>query len=364
MRALLFAIALLAAAGPAAAAERRVLIKDGEFDPAVATVPPGTEVVWRNDTSGVHTIEGDFGRSGDIAPGREFRETFRRLGTYVYRDGRRPDVEGTIVVAAAVRRPPRPPGGGGRIVEHLYRGSITVEMRENAVFWDPLHNSRRSACNAQVGTTAQTASWTANLRGLEYQRAGSIEILSSGPSPARLRTYVENVDAKIGDAVNGPFTPRCENGSENEAAPVHDVKCTRNLSGKAMRIVVGWGPRSTRNRFQWSNDGPDLTPDAQCGESHVNTGTLAGIGAFGLPVNFVGDEVITDTGNLSPATPSEVRALRAGRGLTVRRRMELHYTTDCCAGFNNRTTPPIGVFVRAAEIRDVKATVTIRLRPR
>jgi hypothetical protein len=70
---------------------------------------------------------------------------------------------------------------------------------------------------------------------------------------------------------------------------------------------------------------------------------------------------VYESGATSPATAAEVRALRNGRALTVERTLDLHFTTDCCSGFN---TGRGGIYLRVGAIFAVKAKLTIRFRPR
>ena len=71
------------------------------FAPASLTVPAGATVRWVNTTSEAHTITGDdlaFADSGVIDPGQSFSQTFDEAGTFRYRCGPHPWMEGTIIV--------------------------------------------------------------------------------------------------------------------------------------------------------------------------------------------------------------------------------------------------------------------------
>jgi plastocyanin len=71
------------------------------FQPASLTIPVGTTVRWLNTSPEAHTITGDdlaFADSGVIDPGQSFRQTFAEAGTFHYRCGPHPWMEGVIVV--------------------------------------------------------------------------------------------------------------------------------------------------------------------------------------------------------------------------------------------------------------------------
>jgi plastocyanin len=354
-------VALALGAAPAGAVERRVAIIPAGFDPAVAVVAPGTEVVWRNDDTVPRRLEGDFARSPLLQPGQEFRHRFRRPGEYPYRDTDREAVEGTIIVALAGRGGrrewgPRPPG---RVV-HPYDATISVAVREHSKYRDGLWQSLTGPCNGEVGTTSRTVRWTVRLRDVEYTRLPPFESLTSARSPGRMTLFREVVDAKAGDSRTGPYAD-CGDGS-TDFAPVHDVDCRRTLDGKAIRIALSWIPSENQGRFQFSNDGPEPRPRDPCGLSYLNTGVLVGIRENSLPLNLAGSSFLVDAGATSPATGAEVRAIRAGRAVTVVRGFHLRYTTDCCAGWV--TEQIAGVYVRVGEVREVFAKLTIRLTPR
>ena len=78
----------------------RVSIADFAFDPAVAKVPVGTEVVWRNEDPADHTVtslDGSFG-SDALAAGDSFSHRFTKPGVYQYRCAIHPDMKGKVVV--------------------------------------------------------------------------------------------------------------------------------------------------------------------------------------------------------------------------------------------------------------------------
>jgi plastocyanin len=71
------------------------------FEPASLTIPAGATVRWVNTTEHAHTITGDdlgFADSGVIDPGQSFSQSFSDLGTFHYRCGPHPWMEGVVVV--------------------------------------------------------------------------------------------------------------------------------------------------------------------------------------------------------------------------------------------------------------------------
>jgi plastocyanin len=71
------------------------------FQPATATVAAGDTITWVNTSDIAHTITGDdlaFADSGPLDPGQSFSQTFPEPGTYRYRCGPHPWMEGMIVV--------------------------------------------------------------------------------------------------------------------------------------------------------------------------------------------------------------------------------------------------------------------------
>lgn len=78
----------------------RIAIADFAFDPPVATVPAGTEVVWRNSDPADHTVtntDGVFG-SGTLGAGDTFTHRFSEPGTYEYQCAIHPEMKGKVKV--------------------------------------------------------------------------------------------------------------------------------------------------------------------------------------------------------------------------------------------------------------------------
>ena len=71
------------------------------FRPRSLTIAAGETVAWVNISEIAHTITGDdlrFADSGVLDPGQAFQQTFLEPGTYRYRCGPHPWMEGVIVV--------------------------------------------------------------------------------------------------------------------------------------------------------------------------------------------------------------------------------------------------------------------------
>jgi plastocyanin len=84
---LALALGLLAALGPAAAQEARVVrALDDVFGPNTLEVPAGATVTWVNDGRNPHTVTADDGSfdSGEIPPGRTFTRTFETATEIAY----------------------------------------------------------------------------------------------------------------------------------------------------------------------------------------------------------------------------------------------------------------------------------------
>lgn len=70
------------------------------FAPALAEVPVGTEVVWRNEDPADHTVtslDGSFG-SDALAAGDSFSHRFTKPGLYEYRCAIHPEMKGKVKV--------------------------------------------------------------------------------------------------------------------------------------------------------------------------------------------------------------------------------------------------------------------------
>jgi plastocyanin len=76
-------------------------IVDFKFSPAEAVVPAGTEIVWHNADTDIHSIisTGElFASSDTFANGESYAVTLTEPGTYPYSCGVHPFMMGTITV--------------------------------------------------------------------------------------------------------------------------------------------------------------------------------------------------------------------------------------------------------------------------
>ena len=77
-----------------------VLIDQMAFSPEVMKVKAGTEVVWKNNDSSIHTVTADDGSfsSPPMDMGGVFKKMFTKPGTYSYACEMHPFMTGKIVV--------------------------------------------------------------------------------------------------------------------------------------------------------------------------------------------------------------------------------------------------------------------------
>jgi plastocyanin len=72
------------------------------FTPATVSAKVGQKVRWEHQDAGVtHTVtalDRSF-RSGDLEEGDEFSHVFPKAGTFAYRCGIHPDMQGTVKVS-------------------------------------------------------------------------------------------------------------------------------------------------------------------------------------------------------------------------------------------------------------------------
>ena len=362
--ALVLPAVLLGLAAPARAVTKKVDIERTRFKPAVITVGPGTDVEWTNKTGQTRALRGDFS-SIDIAPGQKYTRRFGRIGRYDYRDRDNPLLTGTVIVTViyARGRPRYPAPRRPRIVTHHWRGTLTFDVREDWRYMDGKFLSFDGVCNAQVGDGSRNAGFRASFPDVEYNRFGSIEVLTGKSRPYGVQRYRELVDSKTSNPSSGRSVD-CGDGSRDPPADI-EQKCDNNFAGTRVRAELGWGRTSTRGRFQWPHRylGRRPSDKARCGHSFLNAGSLAGLDPDRLPWDpGAGEELWYDFGRTGPVTPAELRALRAGRALTITREFELHFTVDCCVEWHERDKP--GTYVRVGARHNARGRVTIRLRPR
>ena len=95
------------------AADARIKILHGAFDPSTLTIRPGTVIRFTNDDPSSHTliIEGDSGSSltRTVRANRSIRIKFAAEGSYFISSPNEPTLEADVTVAAA----PTQGGGGG-----------------------------------------------------------------------------------------------------------------------------------------------------------------------------------------------------------------------------------------------------------
>lgn len=68
------------------------------FSPHTLTIPPGTLVIWHNETQAPHTVTGGPLNSSDINPGATFSFRFTSSGTIDYHCSIHPFMTGVIIV--------------------------------------------------------------------------------------------------------------------------------------------------------------------------------------------------------------------------------------------------------------------------
>lgn len=356
------AVAALLVCPSVASGARTVSLGPSGFDPIVTIVSPGTRVTWENDTGGVASIvvsdrRGELvARSPDLPPGGSFEHRFRSLGQFRVRNSANEAFEGTVIVAARGGRTRRPRGHA----EYRYRGSLSLSVNESWKYYDDQEKSTDAPCNGMIGDGSRIVRLRLPMRNVQYVRIGRLEVLRAAHVRGRWRVHREQQDAKVSDPGRGPYTT-CRDGT-TDVAPVYDADCSRSLAGKPVDITFGW-PSS--RRFLFSNDAPEPKAD-RCGPDHQGGLAIAARhlqrGLGGLPLNLLADEAPYGTGNTSPATPAEARAIRRGRPVLIRRSIFLTFTADCC----NQWTPPgtPSTYVRVGAVFTIFAQLEIRLRRR
>ncbi|MGO8875469.1 MAG: hypothetical protein ACLQNG_06860 [Acidimicrobiales bacterium] len=184
-----------------------------------------------------------------------------------------------------------------------------------------------------------------------YPSAGA-ELLYDSSVRGRFGETTETINSKYA----GDDTPIvCCKGAPYHKATQQD-DCDRNDTGKPVTMSLSWGPTATKNTFLVTDRGPQIKP-VLCQSAISAALSLVGVGPLVLlPLNVGVDEgVAYDSAQTDAATMSEVSALRAGRALTVSRRIQLNFTTSCCDGFH-----PGDGLARIATIRRFTGSLTIR----
>jgi hypothetical protein len=356
------ALLFLLAPSSGAATTVPVGIEATEFDPAVAVVGVGSTVEWTNRDSRPRALRGEV-ESPPIAPGGDFQQRFPRVGMFEYRDRDNPVLTGTVIVVAGFvhGRPSYPPPSGPRIVTHRWRASLRIDLRESWKYMDGKFLSFQGPCNAQVGRGSRTVGLRATFPSVRYTRIGKLEILTGRSNPYRIQRYRETIASKASDPSYGP-TVDCGDGSF-DPPPEIEQDCDHDFSGTRVRAELGWSPKATRGRMQWPHAYLGAPPRAEnCGHGLLAGQALAGLDIDRLPWDpGAGAELFYDHGRTNPLTRAEVRALRGGRAVTIRRSFELQFTADCCLEWHEPDKP--GTYARVGARHEARGQVTIRLVP-
>jgi plastocyanin len=87
-------------AAVSAATGSAVSIANFSFQPATITVAVGTTVTWTNNDSTGHTVTADDGsfKSGTLAPGATFSQTFAAAGTFAYHCSIHSSMKAAVIV--------------------------------------------------------------------------------------------------------------------------------------------------------------------------------------------------------------------------------------------------------------------------
>ena len=207
-------------------------------------------------------------------------------------------------------------------------------------------------------TGSRIVRFTANFPTVNYQRGFGSELFFARSKRFRIETYRETMDSKVSTSET-PLVD-CGNGTSDNS-PTQPSNCNATPARKPTHTQLSFSPKINQSRFGFTNDNRD--PYENCGPAYAPALSLVGVRESTLPLNLVGGSghLLYESGQTSPATAAEVRALRNGRALTVKRTLDLRFTTDCCTGYN---TGPGGVYARVGAIFTVNAKLTIRFRPR
>ena len=105
------ALALIAAAGSAVAADQAVTIAGFAYSPSPVTVNVGDTVTWTNNDGATHTATADGGSfdTDNIANGASKSVTFSAAGTFAYHCRIHSAMRGSVVVQAAAGGATTPP---------------------------------------------------------------------------------------------------------------------------------------------------------------------------------------------------------------------------------------------------------------
>ncbi len=341
-----------------------VTITDTVFTPAIAVVVVGTRVVWRNDGKLLHSTRGSFWSSPDLKPGDSFGVVFNKLGQFPYHDGRQPMLSGTVIVLAggsgpaAVSTPGSSSTTSSAGVSYHYQGTATLAVQESWTFYDPVYQSEKGTCNAEVGGGSRSVRWTARFPDLLYAHFPGTEGLGAPTGvPAKLEVYHESQQAKV--SPGGAKTAiACQNGTTSTSLPAtEDASCQNDLAGWPLTMQLNWS--SATGLFLFSGDDNYSPRVARCGElSYAGVLVLVGVDALKLPLGLTSYHILYDDAQAA-ASPGEIALLRRDRPVDVTRQLTLDFTTPCCDGW----APHTAVFARIGASWHVHATLDLRLQP-
>ena len=323
------------------------------YKPAVVLIPPGGEVEWTNTDSRPHRLVGEVDSLRALAPGEKFRMTFRNFGQYDYRDAANPAMKGTVVVVLAGQAPGRVRGRAQHIV-HRYKATLTLDVQDRMQFYDSAWQTLQGPCNGEVGHGERDVHLVARFRRVEYSAfpRANLEGVSSGKARAS-GSYSERTQAGVATAATPEVA--CPNRSLDHS-PTQEASCSLRLPGSRFRFRFDWTPAGeVPGAFAWNAETQGTA--GSCPPYVLGALGLVGIELDRMPLNPSGFRLDYDEGQTSPATRAELRALRSGRSFTVRRSYELHFTTDCCNGFNPGRG---GVLARVGGVFDTSVKLAIR----
>lgn len=346
------AIALIAAAPTTANAASRTITIGSAFGPSIVVVHSGTTVVWHNTDSRVHTLTGDI-RSGAIAAGDTYQRALVKLGAYRYYDANNGLAKGTVIVTA---RRSTHPGRAVGAASRAMKGSLVVRVNESYRFYDNDWRSTSGACNGEVGNGSRSVQMRIALPNVRYFRSAKAESLSQRGARVTLVRDGEQVSAQNATSASADVT--CQDGTSMDTTADQSVNCFRDYAGRKARGTFVWSPTSTSNRFEFA--APSAPRLASCGTSYSGILQVLGLPQFGLPLNLVDSRFSYNGIATSPASAREIRAIRAGHTLKVVRRINLSFTTACCDGY----APGSEAYSRVGSVHDVKASLTLTLRPK
>jgi plastocyanin len=346
------AAAVALAAAPTAHAASRTIAIGAAFTPSVVVVTPGTTLIWTNGDGQAHTLTGDIS-SPAIKAGETYSRALVRSGQYHYTDAGNAAVKGTIVVMAK-RKASRGKAVGA--ATRMFTGTLTVRVSEHYRFYDSDWRSTAGACNGEVGTGSRSVQMRVALPKVKYFRGRGAESLSERGARATLVRYAEQVTGNTSTSASKEVT--CQDGTSTDTTADQPIDCFRDHAGRTARGTFAWSPAGTASRFEFAAPkGPSF---GRCGTSYAGILDVLGVGPFALPLNLVDRRFSYSGVATSPASLREVRGIRAGLPVRIRRRIVLDFTTGCCDGY----APHGQAYSRIGSVHDVIASFDLSLRPK